>query len=135
MSQTKVGVAPLPESGNAGNTGELKKSYTLAVAGIAGVLGAACCIGPLVLASIGLGSIAAGVVALFEPLRPAFIVIALAALGFAGWRIYRRPAQACESGTACAVPQSGRLNKIAFWIVAAIVLALLAFPYYISLFF
>lgn len=134
MSQTKAGVAPLPASGNAGNTGEEKKSGTLAIAGIAGVLASACCIGPLVLASIGLGSITAGVVAMFAPLRPAFIIIALAALGFAGWRIYRRPAQACEPGSACAVPLSGRLYKIAFWVVAVITLALLGFPYYAALF-
>ena len=134
MSQTIVGVTPLPESGNAGNTGKEKKSGTLAIAGIAGVLASACCIGPLVLASIGLGSITAGVVAMFEPLRPAFIVIALAALGFAGWRIYRRPAQACDPGTACAVPQSGHLYKIAFWVVSSITLALLGFPYYAALF-
>ena len=72
MSQTKVGVAPLPVSGNGGNTSEENKSGTLAIAGIAGVLASACCIGPLVLASIGLGSITAGAVAMFEPLRPAF---------------------------------------------------------------
>jgi len=134
MSQFNIDSAPLPVGGNAGNA-NATKSGTLAVAGISGVLASACCIGPLVLASIGLGSIAAGVVATFEPLRPVFIVIALAALGFGWWRIYRRPDQACETGTACAVPQTDHIYKTAYWIVTAIVLASLAFPYYISLFF
>lgn len=118
-----------------GNTNDGTESGTLAIAGIAGVLASACCIGPLVLASIGFGSIAAGVVATFEPLRPVFIVIALAALAIAGWKIYRRPVAECEPGTACAVPQSVRIYKIVFWVVAAIVLVLVTFPYYVALFY
>jgi mercuric ion transport protein len=103
------------------------------VASIAGLLASACCIGPFVLASIGLGAVAGGIMAVLEPLRPGFIVIALAALGFAGWKIHRRPVGECEAGTVCAVPQSDRTYRTVFWIVAAIVLALLAFPYYLPL--
>lgn len=132
MSQSKVEIAPLPASRNTGDASRTK-SGTLALAGIAGVLAAACCIGPLVLASIGLGSIVAGVVAIFEPLRPVFTVIALAALGFAGWKIYRRPVAACEPGTACALSQTDRIYRTVFWVIALIVLALITFPYYIGL--
>lgn len=135
MPQSKIETAPLPVSGNTRKSDGERKSGVLATAGIAGVLASACCIGPLVLVSIGLGSIAAGVVAMFEPLRPIFIVIALAALAFAGWKIYRRPAAACEPGAACAAPETERMYKAVFWTVAAIVLALIAFPYYITLFF
>ncbi len=132
MSQFKIESAPLPASGNTGIANGTQ-SGSLAAAGTAGLLASACCIGPLVLASIGLGSIAAGVVAVFEPLRPVFIVIALAALGFAGWKIYRRPVMACEPGAACAQPSTDHIYKTVFWIVSAIVLALLASPYYIPL--
>jgi len=134
LSQSSIESARLPASGNTGNTNGTK-SGTLAVAGVAGVLASACCIGPLVLAAIGLGSIAASVVAAFEPLRPVFIAIALAALGFAWWKIYRRPVAACASGIACAAPRTDRIYKTVFWVVAAIVLTLLAFPYYIPLFY
>ena len=134
MSQSRLEIASLPASGNTENAGENKKSGSLAIAGIAGVFASACCLGPLVLASIGLGGITAGVVAMFEPLRPVFIAVALAALGFAGWNIYRRPAQTCAPGAACDVPRSVHLYKIAFWIVAIITLALLGFPYYAALF-
>ena len=134
MLQSKVEIAPLPVSDTAGNTSGLK-SRTLAVASIAGVLASACCIGPLVLASIGLGSIVASVVAAFEPLRPIFIVIALSALGFAGWKIYRRPLAACASGTACALPQTSRIHKVVFWVITVIVLMLITFPYYVVLFY
>ncbi len=134
MSQFKIESGPLPASGNTG-IAKGTKSGSLAAAGTAGLLASACCIGPLVLTSIGLGSIAAGAVAVFEPLRPVFIVIALAALGLAGWKIYRRPVVTCEPGTACAQPQTGRLYKTMFWVVAGIVLALIASPYYIAFFY
>lgn len=135
MSQSRIETVEVPVNGNTGNTGQKAKPGMLATAGIAGVLASACCIGPLALSALGLGSIAAGVVATFEPLRPAFIVVALVALAFAGWKIYRRPAAACEPSAACAAPGTERMYKAAFWTVAAIVLALIAFPYYITLFF
>ena len=134
MSQSSIESAPLTASGNTGNANSTK-SGTLAVAGISGVLASVCCIGPLVLVSIGLGGAAAGVVAAFEPLRPVFIVIAFAALAFAGWKIYRHPVAACAPGIACAVPQTDRIYKTVFWIVAAIVIALITFPYYAALFY
>ena len=132
MSQFKIESAPLPATDHTSSANG-NKSGTLAVAGAAGALASACCIGPLVLAAIGLGGASAGVVAVFEPLRPVFIVIALAALGFAGWKIYRRPVMACEPGAACAQPSTDHIYKTVFWIVSAIVLALLASPYYIPL--
>lgn len=133
MSQSQVELGPVSPGADGANTA--KKPGSLAVAGIAGALASACCIGPLVLASIGLGTIAASVVTVFEPLRPVFILIALAALGFAGWKIYRRPAAACEPGAACTLPSSDRTYRILFWAIALIVLALIAFPYYVGLFY
>ena len=134
MSQSKAEIAALPASGNTDDT-TARKSGSLAVAGIAGVLASACCIGPLVLAAIGLGTIAAGIVAVFEPLRPVFILIAVTALAFAGWRIYRRPVAACEPGIVFAAPRTDRTYRIMFWVIVLIVLALITFPYYIALFY
>jgi mercuric ion transport protein len=132
MMQSRVDSAPPTPGGNAG-TSNTAKSGTLAVAGISGVLASVCCIGPLVLVSIGLSGAAAGIVATFEPLRPVFIVIAFAALAFAGWRIYRGPVAACAPGIACDAPQRNQIYKTVFWGVAAIVLALISFPYYAAL--
>jgi len=134
MSQSRVESGPLAASSEP-NKDNRTKSSMLALAGLAGVFASACCIGPLVLVSIGLGGVSAGIAAAFTPLRPVFIVIALAALAYAGWKIYRRPAEVCEPGAACAIPQSSRTYKAVFWIVAAIVLLLLTFPYYIALFY
>lgn len=104
----------------------------LAAGGIAALLAGACCLGPFVLVSIGFGGVWLSSFQLLEPYRPLFVAVALAALVFAGWRIYR-PAAACEQGTVCAVPGARRGYKIGFWIVAALLLLTLAFPYYASL--
>ncbi len=99
-----------------------------------GALGAAlaasvCCIGPLVLALLGLGG--GALLLKFEPYRPVFLVITGLILAGAFYVIYRRqPVEECEPGTACANPGSRKGQKITLWIVTAIVLLLAAFPYY-----
>jgi mercuric ion transport protein len=108
------------------------ETVALTAGGIAALLAGACCLGPFVLVSIGFGGAWLANFQLLEPYRPLFIGIALAALGFAGWRIYR-PAAVCEPGTACAVPRVRRGYKIGFWIVAALLMLTLSFPYYASL--
>lgn len=104
------------------------ESLTLAAGGIAALLAGACCVGPFVLVSVGLGGAWLASFQLVEPFRPVFIGIALAALAFAGWRAYR-PATACQPGDICAVPRTRRGYRIGFWIVAALLLAMLGFPY------
>ncbi|MGQ0751231.1 MAG: mercuric transporter MerT family protein [Betaproteobacteria bacterium] len=133
MSQSKVAMGSVAASTSTDDAPGTKTG-SLAVAGIAGVFASACCLGPLVLASIGLGGIAAGVVAMFEPLRAVFMVIAVSALAFAGWKIYRRPAGACGPGNVC-VPARGRTYKALFWVTVPVVLALITFPYYAGLFY
>lgn len=104
------------------------ESVALTAGGIAALLTGACCVAPLVLVSAGLGGAWLSNFQLLEPYRPVFIGLALAALGFAGWRIYR-PAAACAPGEVCAAPRVRRGYKIAFWIVAALLLGMLAVPY------
>lgn len=75
----------------------------LAAGGIAAILASACCLGPLVLVSLGLGGAWIGNLTAPEPLRPVFVGAALAALFFAYRRIFR-PAAECKSGAVCARP-------------------------------
>lgn len=104
------------------------ESVALTAGGIAALLAGACCVAPLVLVSVGLGGAWLANFQLLEPYRPVFIGVALAALGFAGWRIYRSVA-ACAPGQVCAVPGVRRGYKIGFWIVAVLLAGMLAFPY------
>ncbi len=101
---------------------------TLTVVGtVVAALGASlCCILPVAVAVFGVGSAALG--AKLEPLRPYFLVLTAAILGFAFYRAYRP--EPCEPGQACAVPANRRWQRILLWIVAAFALALTTFPYY-----
>jgi len=106
----------------------------LATGGVAAVLASACCLGPLVLIALGFSGAWIGNLNVLEPYRPIFIGVALVALFFA-WRRIFRPAQACKPGDVCAMPQMRMAYKVIFWIVAALVLIALAFPYVLPLFY
>ena len=111
------------------NTATAKsESVALTAGGLAALLSGACCVAPFLLVSAGLGGAWLANLQLLEPYRPLFTGIALAALGFAGWRIYR-PATDCGPGEACAVPRIRRSLRVAFWAVAALLVAMLGFPY------
>lgn len=105
--------------------------------GVLAALGASvCCLGPLVLVSIGVGGAWVSNLTALTPYRWIFILAALGFMGFAWHKIYRAPAAAqCEPGTLCAVPQTNRVYRVIFWAVSALVLLALAFPYFIPLFY
>lgn len=100
----------------------------LAAGGLAAILASTCCLGPLILVSIGLGGAWVSNLQALEPFRPIFLGVALTALFFAYQRIFR-PAAACKPGEVCALPQTMRTYKTIFWIVAALVLIAITFPY------
>ncbi len=110
-------------------------SKSLWAAGVAGVLASLCCIGPLVLITVGLGGAWVSSLQMFEPLRPVFIGVPVVALAFAYRGIFRKPQVACVPREVCAIPAVKRGYKISFWVVAAIVLLALTFPYFVPLFY
>ena len=106
----------------------------LATGGVAAILASACCLGPLVLVALGVSGAGIGNLTALAPYRPIFIGVAIIALFFA-WRRIFRPTHACKPGDVCAVPQVRTAYKIIFWIVAALVLVALAFPYLLPLYY
>lgn len=106
----------------------------LAAGGFAAILASTCCLGPLVLVALGFSGAWIGNLTVLEPYRPLFIGTALVALFFAWRRIYR-PASACMPGEVCAMPQVRTTYKLIFWVVAALVLIALLFPYVLPLFY
>ena len=106
----------------------------LVAGGMAAILASTCCLGPLVLVTLGVSGAWIGNLTLLEPYRPVFIGAALVALFFAARRIFR-PAVACKPGEICAVPQVRAAYKRVFWIVVALVLVALGFPYVLPLFY
>jgi len=105
----------------------------LAAGGLAAILASACCLGPLVLVALGFSGAWIANLTVLEPYRPIFIAAALAALFFA-WRSIFRPARVCGPGEVCATPQVRGTLKFLFWVVAALVLVALGFPYLLPLF-
>ena len=101
---------------------------SLVTGGISAIFASACCVGPLILVSVGISGAWISYLTILEPYRWIFIGIALAALAFAWHRIYR-PAAQCEPGQVCAVARKRRVYRAAFWMVAAIVVVAAAFPY------
>jgi mercuric ion transport protein len=86
-----------------------------------------CCVLPLTLVSIGVGGVWVAQLRSFESFQWVFIALALAAFGYAFYRLYLRPVP-CESGTACASPPSRRRQRIAFWCTLVAAKALILFP-------
>lgn len=100
----------------------------LAAGGLAAILASACCLGPLVLITLGFSGAWIGNLTILEPYRPLFLSAALVAM-FLAWRRIYRPLQACKPGDVCAIPQARTTYKLIFWVVAALVLVALGFPY------
>ena len=96
---------------------------------IIGAIGASiCCIGPLVLLTLGVTGAWVGSLAAFDAYRPYFMLLTLGFLGFAYYRVYRKPKDNCETDR-CATPDKDRRNRIALWTVTVLALGLLSFPY------
>jgi mercuric ion transport protein len=106
----------------------------LAAGGLAAILASTCCLGPLVLVTLGFSGAWIGNITALEPYRPIFIGVALVALFFA-WRRIFRPVDACKPGEICAIPRVRTSYKVIFWIVVALVAVALAFPYVVPFFY
>ena len=104
------------------------------VAGVLAAIGASvCCVGPLVLLTLGIGGAWIANLTALEPLRPWFIAATLLFVGLAFRRLYHQP-QVCEPGAACAEPIVLKRQRLIFWIVALVLLALLSVPWLAPLF-
>lgn len=98
-------------------------------AGVLAAIGASvCCVGPLVLLTLGIGGAWVANLTAFEPLRPWFIAATLVFLGLAFRRLYLQP-QVCEPGAACAEPMVRARQRRILWLVTLALLVLLSVPW------
>jgi len=107
---------------------------TLAAGGIAAILASACCLGPLILVSIGLSGAWIGNLTKLEPYRPFFLLIAIVTMGFAYRHIYRAESE-CKPGEVCALPETKRAYKAIFWVVTVLIVIALGFPFVVPYFY
>lgn len=105
------------------------QAATLIGSVLGGVLASVCCIGPLVLALLGISG--AAFAHRFEPFRPYFLVLSYGLLGAAFYIIIYRPATGeCGPGAPCEMPRANRAGKLMLWIAAVVVVLTTAFPLY-----
>src|SRR3970282_2046990 len=99
-------------------------------AGAVSALGAStCCVLPVVLVSAGIGGAWVAQLRALERFQWVFIALALAAFGYAFYRLYLRPAP-CAPDTAC-TPATRRPHRIAFLATLVSAKAVLLAPYYV----
>jgi mercuric ion transport protein len=96
---------------------------------IAGIAASACCLGPLVLLTLGISGSWISNLSAMEPLRPYFIGMTLIFLGLAFRKLYSQP-QSCAVDAPCATPSNLHKQRIVFWVVSAVVLIVMSFPWY-----
>jgi mercuric ion transport protein len=100
---------------------------SLVAGALATLLASSCCLGPLVLISLGFSGAWIGKLTVLEPYQPIFIGAALVALFFAGKRIWR-PVTQCAPGEICALPRVRLGYQILFVGVCGILLVAMLFP-------
>lgn len=106
----------------------IKFHSSLAAGALAAIGASLCCVGPLVLLTLGVGGAWVAKLTAVEPLRPWFVAATLVFLGLAFRRLYLRP-PVCEPGALCADPAVAKRQRVIFWIVTVALLSLLAVPW------
>jgi mercuric ion transport protein len=122
------GHSPMPPSGQGLVKPKETQTGVLVAGGVAAVLASSCCLGPLLLVTLGFSGAWIGNLSRLEPYRPLFIGAALITLLFAGRRIFRSPG-ACKPGEVCPLPDTRRAYKVLFGMVASLVAVALVYPY------
>lgn len=108
--------------------------WWLGIAALLAAIGAsACCVGPLLLLSLGIGGAWMSTLTSMQTIRPLFIVLTLifVALGFR--KLYLTPSQ-CAADEACAISDVQRRQRLIFWGGSVFILILLTFPWYAPFF-
>ena len=100
----------------------------LLAAGMATLLASTCCLGPLVLISLGFSGAWIGGLTVLQPYQPYFVAAAMVALVLAARRIWR-PVQQCAPGEVCALPTVRRGYQLLFVVVCVLLLLALVFPF------
>lgn len=111
----------------------LNAKGSLVAAVLAAIGASVCCVGPLVLLALGIGGAWVGSLTAFEPYRPFFIGLTLVFLGLAFRKLYLVP-QVCTPGMSCAGSRTIKRQRLIFWVVAVLMLGLLAVPVLAPLF-
>ena len=113
-----------------------QKSLFASGSALGAIAMSACCIVPLVLFSLGVTGAWIGNLTALYPYKPYFFFATAGFLAAGFWKVYRKPkAGNFTDGSYCASTLPDVVNKIVLWSATMLVLAALAFPYAVPLFF
>jgi mercuric ion transport protein len=114
----------------------LNATTKLALAGgvLAGIGASACCVGPLLLLTLGIGGAWVGHLTALEPYRPIFIGLTVLFLCLAFWKLYLVP-QNCAVEDKCVADRTRRVQRVLFWIFVPLSLGLMASPWILPIFY
>lgn len=99
---------------------------------LAGIGASACCIGPLLLLSLGISGAWISHLTALEPFRPAFLLLTVVFLVLAFRKLYLVQ-QSCDTGEVCVADRTRRTQRLLFWIVTPLVVALATSPWFLPL--
>ena len=106
---------------------DIKVKSSMVAAALAAVGASACCAGPLLLLSLGIGGAWIGNLTALEPYRPIFVALVAVFMVMAWRRLYREPT--CAPGDVCAIPEVAARQRTIFWVVLAMVCLMAASPW------
>jgi len=107
-----------------------KTTPWLGIGAILAAIGAsACCVGPLLLLSLGFGGAWMSTLTSMEGIRPFFFALTLLFIWMGFMKLYLSEDD-CQEGAVCVNPKVQRNQRIIFWIGSVGLLLLLSFPWY-----
>ncbi len=113
---------------------DTKTTSWLGIGAILAAIGAsACCVGPLLLISLGIGGAWMSTLTSMSAIRPLFLVLTLIFIGLGFRKLYSIP-ESCETDQTCASSEVQQKQRLIFWIGSGLILLLLAFPWYFPFF-
>ncbi|BCG63433.1 MAG: mercuric ion transport protein [Methyloprofundus sp.] len=107
-----------------------KTTPWLGIGAVLAAIGAsACCVGPLLLLSLGVGGAWMSTLTSMTAVRPIFFALTLLFIWLGFMKLYF-PEQDCNEGDICTSIKVQRNQKIIFWIGSIAILLLLSFPWF-----
>ncbi len=101
---------------------------------IAAVLASSCCVGPLVLITLGASGAWIGRLTALKAYQPLFVMLTIAFLGYGFWYVYGKPKRACDDKS-CETPRSKRIVKTALWAATVLVVVAVTTEFWAPLFY
>jgi len=107
-----------------------KSTTWLSIGAVLAAIGAsACCVGPLLLISLGIGGAWMSTLTSMESIRPIFFFLTLLFIWMGFNKLYLNE-DSCQDGASCASTKVQKRQRLLFWIGSIAILLLLAFPWY-----